>query len=192
MFDASYSKALSRRASEGELTEGEIKSFLLNGGDIDEPGPNTGKTILHYAVEHGHIQIALDLIKYGASVNIKDVVKNKTPLDYASNLEQTKQIVEAFVSKKVAKDFPLNEGEALAQDKINDLTATITQYCKQIHTPQECKPRDWQHLIADVVNAISTQFMPEANKNLLNKPEALEEVKRVKQVNLEKEAFVEA
>lgn len=191
MNDASYSKALSRRAAEGALTEGEIKSFLLNGGDIDEPGPNTGKTILHYAVEHGHLLIALDLIKYGADINIKDVLKNKTPLDYTNDPEQIRQLVEAFVTKKILKDYSLNEGDTITVDKIGDLEASISQHCKQINPPHEYKPREWHHLITDIVTNITNQLLPAELIELSQLGEQAEPIKMNKRDGRTKENFAE-
>jgi len=62
-------------------------------------GMSSGQTALHWAAEHGHLQVVLCLLKYG-SLPIAEDERGSTPADVAKEHPQVKQIVREEESKK--------------------------------------------------------------------------------------------
>ncbi|CAG9311283.1 unnamed protein product [Blepharisma stoltei] len=76
-----------------------VKLLLKFNGDPNVSNYVFGRTPLHYAVDYGHKEVAMLLMKCSASTTIKDM-SDKTPLDLAKSIDFSHFICEMGLSDK--------------------------------------------------------------------------------------------
>ncbi len=90
------------KQAQNELASGNTKDsdvalleYIKNGGSINAPLSNGGKTPLMKAVEDNNVELAKQLIKLGANVNLKSI--NKTPMMIATEKGVKIEMVELLL-----------------------------------------------------------------------------------------------
>ena len=96
-------RELCRAAAQGRLTE--VKVLGMSGASLD--GWNTTYQPIHFAVEHGHIEVIDYLLRQGVSVNTPDR-RQRTPLMAAvdnGHTEAVKLLLERGANVNAGSEF---------------------------------------------------------------------------------------
>lgn len=100
----------------------EMALKLLDFGADVNALDNERRTPLHHAAEAGKARVIPLLVQRGASTGTKDNLKNKTPLELASN-DHIKELIIVHSSPQYRpKDNDIKEGLAVDGQKINILS----------------------------------------------------------------------
>lgn len=75
--------ALRRAASDGKIDIVYVLLNFIGNVDVNQPGIGSGRTALHLAVIYNRLEVAKQLIKFGARKDIKDNIHQKTAENYA-------------------------------------------------------------------------------------------------------------
>jgi ankyrin repeat protein len=94
-------------ATKGDLTK--VKALLKKDARLLNAGDDNKKQPIHWASQHGHLEIVKFLLGRGAAVNCKNVI-DETPLHYASALNH-KEIAKLLLAKGAAVNAKTTNGD---------------------------------------------------------------------------------
>ena len=107
----------------GDLKQ--VQELIRNGEDVN--GPYGDGSLLHLAIQKGHVNIALALLAAGADVHAKDA-RGRTALYWAC-LEEIEEVVQALIDKGsgVNKRDVLDMTPLMAQRRVTDMSLCLLQ-----------------------------------------------------------------
>ncbi len=97
----------------------DLKLLLKMDVDINQAGPKTGKTAMHYAAQKGHLKVVEMLITSGANIDLKDK-DGATPLDLALQVNH-----EEVIKLIKTTNFLISEGSGIPSFSINPDTKRL-------------------------------------------------------------------